>query len=103
MLSVFKAVGNIRIAYNRACDKLGKHGYIRRKVYKAALCRSIAPIHVHSIAEYLEGIKANTYGQGYFKQGQRKPRHRVEIGDKEIRILAIAKHPKAQHNRGGQV
>ena len=67
MFPVFKAVCNIRIAHYWACDKLGEHGDICRKVYKAALCRSIAPIHVHGVAEYLEGIKADAYGQGYFK------------------------------------
>ena len=54
---ILKLRGNIRIPDNRPSDQLGKHRDIGREMNQVFLC-GFSPIHVHSIADDLEGIEA---------------------------------------------
>ena len=67
MLPVLKALRDIRIAHYGTRYELREHGDIGRKVYRVLLGRGNAPVYIHGIAEYLEGIKADAYRQSYFK------------------------------------
>lgn len=46
----------------------------------------ILPVYIHRIAEYLEGIKADSDGKCDVKQGNRTSGDGIYIADKNLRI-----------------
>ena len=54
---------NIRIADDGTGDQLRKECHICSQVYRISLGFHILPVYIHRIAEYLEGIKADSDGK----------------------------------------
>ena len=89
---------DLGIAHDGAGDQLGKEGDIGRKVDKAPLGRD-APVHVHGVADELEGVKADADGQGDPEQGQGKAGDGVEILNEEVRVLEKAQYGGTEAHR----
>ena len=58
----FQLTLNIRISYDRSCDKLGEQSNIAGKIYGVFLCFGTV-VNINLITQYLECIKAYTDGQ----------------------------------------
>ena len=86
---------NIRIADDGTGDQLRKECHICSQVYRISLGFHILPVYIHRIAEYLEGIKADSDGKCDVKQGNRTSGDGIYIADKKICVFKITKHEKA--------
>ena len=90
------------IANNRSCHQLGKHSNIHCQIHKILLGRHFLPIHFYHIADHLEGIEANTNGQGNTQKSYRKSGQCAKILQKKITILTYPQGTKTQYQRGDQ-
>ena len=95
----FELPGNIGVPDNGTGNELRKKRHIGCKVDGVLLCRNVTAIHIHSIAEDLERIKADADGQRDPKQRNRQACYRVAVSNKEINVFEIPKHDKAAGNR----
>ena len=95
---ILKLRGNIRIPDNRPGDQLGKHRDIGREMNQVFL-RGFSPIHVHSIADDLEGIEADPDGQSNMQERKVRAGNRIEVLQKKVRILKIQEKTKTDSHR----
>ena len=98
MGAAFKHFRNIHITDYRPGNKLGEKHNIGSEIKNIFICLSVAAVNINGIACYLEGIKAYSHRKGNLQQRNRKPRCRIEVRDKEIRIFEIGKEGKAYYN-----
>ena len=61
--ALFQLLRHIRIPDNRAGNELREHGHVAGKVNGIFLHLGLSPVHVHRIAENLEGVKADANRQ----------------------------------------
>ena len=95
-LSVIQLRCHIHIPDNGPGDELGKQGNIGAKMDQISLGLHILPVHIHRIADALEGVKTDADGQRQFQQRNPHSGEFVPILQGKICIL---KH--AQHNASG--
>ena len=87
---------DIRITDNGACNQLRKKSDIRRQINEVLLRANRSSVNIHSVAEDLKGIEADSDGKRHAQQRHSQACHCIEIADKEIRVFEISQHGKAE-------
>ena len=87
VLSRFQLPGYVPVADNRPGNQLREQSHIGSKGNEIPLRLHLPPVHVHGVAQALEGIKADAHGQSQLQKGQAQAGKRVEAGKKKVRVF----------------
>ena len=102
MGSPIQRLRHIGIADDGAGNELGEQGNIGAEGDEIFLRRHRAPVHVHGVAQALEGVEADAHGQGQLQKRQAQAGDGIDAGDEKVRVFEKSQQSHAHGNGQGQ-
>ena len=106
---IFPAVGSpiqllrhIGIADDGASNELGEQSNVGPEGDEIFLRRHRAPVHVHGVAQALEGVEADAHGQGQLQKRQAQAGDGIDADEEKVRIFEKPQQAHAHGNGQGQ-